>query len=146
MEIPGWKKRMGIIAAAWYAYYHRNSIGYTQSAERGRDFGPPPNVPGNTDCSAFATWCYKSAKCRDPNGLGYSWIGYTGTLVKHGHRLSSKGQLIYGDLVFYGGSRSVPGHVAVYVGQGKVISHGSSPGPLLLAVGYRPIIDMRSYF
>jgi NlpC/P60 family len=128
--------RIKIMAAAMWGYYNRGQIGYTQQAARGQDFGPPPNVPGDTDCSAFATWCYKSAGARDPNGLNYSWIGWTGSMVKHGQKVSLD-SLNVGDLVFYGGSGGSPGHVAVYVGNGRVVSHGSEPGPLLLSTRYR---------
>ena len=140
------QKRVGVIAAAWYAYYHRGGIGYaspgtSESYQRSRDFGPPPNIPFNTDCSAFVIWCYKSAGCKDPAGFDYRQIGSTYTLTPRGRRISSVKQLQYGDLVFY----SNPDHVGVYVGQGRVIQHGSEPGPMLSKANYRPITNMRSY-
>jgi hypothetical protein len=35
--------------------------------------------------------------------------------------------------------------VAIVVAPGKVIPHGSNPGPLPLAIDYRPILEVRSY-
>ena len=68
------------------------------------------------------------------NGAGWA-AGYTGTQAMHG-RVVSLDALEVGDLVFYG--RAWPyGHVAGYVGGGKVISHGSEGGPYLLPVRYR---------
>lgn len=139
------EKRRAIVAAAMYGYYNRDVISYTQNTQRMQDFGPPPNVPGATDCSAFATWCYKSARAPDPNGLGYNGTGYTGTLIGRGRAKTSVGQLSPGDLVFYGDSFGSTGHVAVYVGNSQVVSHGSQPGPLLLKVNYRTITGMRDY-
>lgn len=79
-----------------------------------------------TDCSGFATLCYKAAGAGDPNGFGYDGQGYTGTLVRHGRRTGSPQP---GDLVFYGSNASVPDHVAVYIGNGEVIQMGGDPDP-----------------
>jgi cell wall-associated NlpC family hydrolase len=75
-----------------------------------------------TDCSGFVTLCYKEAGAPDPNGLGYSGYGYTGTLIEHGRKTSSP---TGGDLHFW----SNPGHVAIDVGDGQVIGWGEAPGP-----------------
>jgi hypothetical protein len=86
-------------------------------------------LPIKTDCSGFATLCYKAAGLPDPNGLGYNRQGFTGTLEKHGHVTSNPQP---GDLAFFypgqgpGGSF---GHVTVYVGDGKVISMGVPGDP-----------------
>lgn len=94
------------------------------------------------DCSSFATLVYKEAGMPDPNGYGYNGSGYTGTLVARGHQVLVPQP---GDLVFYGGTVSVPGHVAVHVGSGKVVEIGSDAGVLLCNDNYRPIIAVRSY-
>lgn len=130
------------MACAMYGYYNRNKIEWVSDSRRAQDLAPPPNVPANSDCSAFATWCYKSAGAPDPSGFGYRQIGSTYSQIGRGSRVASKGQLKAGDLVFY----SNPAHVAIYVGQGKVVSHGSDPGPRLEEVGYRPVSAMRNYF
>lgn len=146
---PEEQKRNKIVATAFVGYNNRVNIHYTQSALRMqgvRQHILPPKYPNWEDCSSFATWCYWVSGAPDPNGLGYNGYGYTGTQVLHGHTttvVSAKP----GDLFFYGSSRGIPTHVAVYVGGGRVISHGSEAGPLLLAWNYRNDLNqVRSYF
>jgi cell wall-associated NlpC family hydrolase len=50
-----------------------------------------------------------------------------------------------GDLLFYRGSNGQIGHVAMYLGDGKAVSHGSNPGPQIVRPNYRPIAQIRSY-
>jgi hypothetical protein len=101
------------------------------------------------DCSSFATWCLW-------NGLDHFGIadivngdsfhaGFTGTMTAHGHQVS-RGDALRGDCVFYckAGTREI-NHVALYVGGGMVISHGSEPGPNKLRMDYRPIAQIRRY-
>ena len=128
--------RHRIVATAFVGYKNKEALHYTQDARRMegvRQGVRPPRHPAWEDCSSFATWCYWAAGAVDPNGLGYNGFGYTGTQVQHGKTTNSPRP---GDLVFYGGG-SVPSHVAVYVGNGKVVSHGSEPGPYLLPIDYR---------
>jgi peptidoglycan hydrolase-like protein with peptidoglycan-binding domain len=128
--------RHKVVATAFVGYKHKEALHYTQDARRMegvREGVRPPKHPAWEDCSSFATWCYWAAGAPDPNGLGYNGQGYTGTQVQHGKTTNSPRP---GDLVFYGGG-SVPSHVAVYVGNGKVVSHGSEPGPYLLPIDYR---------
>ncbi len=40
-------------------------------------------LPFTTDCSGFVTMLARWAGLPDPNGLGYSGSGYTGTLLTH---------------------------------------------------------------
>jgi len=127
--------RQAVVDAAMYGYGQRAYMHYTQDSRRMTDFAPPPNVPNWTDCSGFATWCYKTAGAPDPNGLGYNGYGFTGTMLKHGRNVSLSGPLRKADLIFYG--RPVVTHVAIYVGNGRVVSFGSEPGPLLLDMHYR---------
>jgi hypothetical protein len=89
-----------------------------------------------TDCSGFVTLCYKAAGLQDPNGNNYNGSGNTGTLASHGRKIHA-GQLKPGDLVFYGGGWSYPGHVAIYADNGQVISFGSPGGPRILPINYR---------
>lgn len=95
-----------------------------------------PNYPPWADCSAMGTWWYYDVDLPDPNNLGYDGEGFTGTLCLHGVNVSLQ-NLEPGDLIFYG-YRYPYKHVAMYVGNGKVVSHGSQIGPLLLPVNYRP--------
>lgn len=86
------------------------------------------------DCSSTVTLAAKAAGWPDPNGMGYNGYGYTGTLARHGEWVSSPRA---GDLAFYGGSRSVPAHVAAVVDDGSwVISFGHTP-PTKYRLRYR---------
>jgi hypothetical protein len=136
LSIPKKKtKRDVIVATAILGYNKRSLINYTQSSLRMdgvKHHIHPPQVPHWEDCSSFATWCYWVAGASDPNGLGYSGLGFTGTLATQGRRVSTPKP---GDLGLYG---FFPyHHVVVYIGNGRCISHGSSVGPLLLNVFYR---------
>lgn len=140
--------RAKIVAASMFSYNVRGSIHYTQGPSRMygvRHRVRPPAIPYFEDCSSFATWLYWVAGLPDPNGFGYNGLGYTGTLIMHGHQVSSG--FMVGDLVFYGyGLGGVPSHVAIYVGDGRVVSHGAESGPLLLPIGYRTRRYVRRYF
>lgn len=135
-------KRQAIVYAALWGYYQRASMNYLQHRPM-VDMAPPPNVPGNLDCSQFATWCYQSAHAPNPNGTGhYDGSGSTYVMKNFGSAISAA-QLRLGDLVFY---RS-PAHVAVYIGNGYVCEMGSDPGPLIQPIRYRTDFDgMRTYF
>ena len=134
--------RQRIVACALFGVNNAPEIHYSQGVARWdgiRRRLRPPAFPRYTDCSAFATWCYWVASSPvDPNGQGFAW-GFTGTMTQHGERVQTPRP---GDLVFYGHPIS---HVAVYCGQGKVVSHGSEAGPLVAAAGYRPVTEIRSY-
>lgn len=133
--------RQNIVDAAVYGYGQRDYIHYTQDSRRMQDFGPPPNVPNWTDCSGFVTWCYKVGGGPDPNGLGFDGYGFTGTMLGNGTQASIS-NLLKADLIFYGSPVS---HVALYVGDGRIISHGSEIGPLLLDYSYRSVNSARRY-
>jgi len=131
----GEKLRKKISAAALYAHAHAPRH-YTQGGQRMEGVVKkvkPPKMWSFADCSAFATWCYWVAGAPDPNGLGYNGQGWTGTQVDHGKVVKDPKP---GDLVFYG-----PGpnrtHVAVFVGNGKVVGHGQEGGPFLEVMDYR---------
>lgn len=120
-----------------YAYSNREYMHYTQDSRRMTDMAPPPNVPNDTDCSGFSTWIYKSVGLPDPNGMGYNGYGYTGTQIENGHAVPLSALKVL-DLIFYG---SPVGHVAVYIGGGRVCSFGSEPGPYILDTYYRPDVN-----
>jgi hypothetical protein len=94
-------------------------------------------VPPDSDCSAFATWCYWDATrwLRLPDFVnGEAWAaGYTGTMIEHG-RLIPFADAQLGDLCFYG-ALDAPYHVALWAGDGKVISMGRPGAPELVGVG-----------
>jgi cell wall-associated NlpC family hydrolase len=129
-------KRQMIVQAAYCGYTNRDRINYTQSGQRMqgvRDKLHPPRFPSNEDCSSFATWCYFAAGAPDPNGLRYNGSGFTGTMIAHGTEVRDPKP---GDLVFYGPSHNSINHVTLYVGNGRVISHGQQSGPMLYPMDY----------
>jgi hypothetical protein len=140
---PG--SRAGVVQAAMALYNQRSSEHYTQGSQRWSGITGkimPPNAPAYSDCSAAATWCYWTQYGSGPDFLnGENWkAGYTGTLTSHGKSVSCSA-MQDGDLVFYGSPVS---HVAIYVGNGKVVSHGSDPVSWV-AYNYRSVNSCRSY-
>ena len=139
--------------AALLGYRHRGTVHYTQRVSRWqgirqKDHANEGQYPNYADCSAYVTWCYWDAtrlyKMGDfVNGLWWK-AGFTGTMTRHGVQISYN-KLITGDAIFYGGTWSRPHHVAIYVGRGLVVSHGSESGPLLLRYNYRPINHCRRF-
>jgi hypothetical protein len=127
------------VAAALMCVRHRSVIHYTQGGLRMIGVTRkmyPPNYPHYMDCSSGVTWWYYVSGARDPNHLGYSGYGYTGTQSPHGRATSWHVAPVMAT-VFYG--RPI-GHVAMVVKRGRlVVSHGSEPGPLLVGVAYRPV-------
>lgn len=118
----------GAAQAAMKAYHQKQNYRYAEIRPiPGNLFGNPPIT---TDCSGFVTLCYKAAGLPDPNGAGYDGSGDTGTLIAHSKRARSA---VPGLLCFYGGTMDFPQHVAIYVGGGKVVSHGQPGDPELIA-------------
>jgi len=121
-------QRQGLYTAAMALYNNRASEHYTQGSQRwsGITNGVrPPSAPTYSDCSAAATWCYWTVFGSGPDFVnGQNWrAGYTGTLSSRGRSTGCSSMQI-GDLAFYGSPIS---HVAISVGNGKVVSHGSDP-------------------
>jgi cell wall-associated NlpC family hydrolase len=115
--------REGVVQAAQAAVAKPQS-NYVYSATRPYPpnlFGPP--LPVKTDCSGFVTLCYKEAGAPDPNGMGYSGQGFTGSLLLRGRPTKSPKP---GDLAFW----HSPDHVAVYMGGGNIIEFGGPPAPI----------------
>lgn len=144
--------------AAMVGVARRGVTEYTEGASRwdGIDnrrnpWGKPRQSPHHADCSAFYTWAVwiatRAWKLGDfVNGEGWR-AGYTGTMTSHGERVDPN-HLIHADAVFYGGSFSVPQHVAIYVGNGRVVSHGSPGEPKVYPTdlyGALPIMQCRRY-
>lgn len=146
-----------VVYVAKLAVQKNGQINYTQDARRWSGIDRnilSPNVPPWADCSAFATWLFWDARkhIRGSKGVdiinGERWLaGYTGTMIQHGTR-HQQGVDYYipgRTCVFYAGSGSVPTHVAVYIGNGKVASHGSNAGPKIENYDYRRIVQARAY-
>jgi hypothetical protein len=125
----------------WLTKVAKGKIIYTQGSNRMEGVTQkvePPLWPHHGDCSSIATWAYWVSEYPDPNGLGYSGVGYTGTLQDHGVKVATPR---ISDLVFYAN----PDHVAVYVGGGRVIGFGHQGGPDNDPINYRPVWEIRRY-
>lgn len=121
--------RERIVAHARWGIAHRAEIHYAEL--RPIDgLHEPRRLPLRTDCSGFATLCYAWAGAPDPNGIGYSGQGYTGTLLEHMEAVPLRAAQP-GDLVVFG---PPPGcHVALVLEPGTdplLCSHGQEAGPL----------------
>jgi hypothetical protein len=118
--------RQKIVTAARWGIAHEPQIHYGE-------LRPVPlgrTLPLTTDCSGFVTLCFFLAGAPDPNGLGYSGEGWTGTLLRHLARTDAA-RARRGDLVVWG---DYPGrHVALVLEPGAdplLASHGQERGPI----------------
>jgi hypothetical protein len=119
--------RRRIVAAARWGIANEPRIHYGEI----RPFPLARTLPLTTDCSGFVTLCYFLAGAPDPNGLGYSGQGWTGTLLRH---LAPTDRLRAGDVVVWG---AYPGHHCALVlepdgGDPLMCSHGQERGPLAI--------------
>jgi cell wall-associated NlpC family hydrolase len=147
--------RSAAIHAAVLGLNNRGAVHYTQAAgprwegiNRGL-IAAQGRFPNNADCSSFVTWClWNGMRLHNlpdtVNGQGWR-AGFTGTQLNHGTRVSGDRAVVPGDLALYGSGR--PGkHVAICIGGGLVISHGSEAGPFKLALHYRnDLMEIRRY-
>lgn len=133
-----------VLVATGHAHLVGGRLPYSQSGSR-QYFPPWPRIPPATDCSGYVTWVLWQA------GIGPavayfgpgSPVGWTGTLDQQGVFVPRNRPLQVGDLIFYGGGRPW-GHVAIYVGHGRVSSHGSV-GVKDLPYNYRAVGEVRRY-
>ena len=122
--------RAKIVALARWGIQNELSIHYQQL--RPLDgLNQPQKLPLHTDCSGFATLCYRWAGASDPNGGNFSGA-YTGTMLTHCRHIP-KAAVQPGDLVVWG---AYPGHhVALVLEPGSdplLCSHGQEKGPLAI--------------
>lgn len=100
------------------------------------------SLTSGADCSGFIWAVY--TKC----GLSVSRLGLPRTssdMARDGRKVSSA-TIQPGDLVFYGNRYGNVDHVAMYIGNGKVIHEsGRSEGCKISNINYRTIITMRNY-
>lgn len=137
-----------IIMQAHMMIAHKSEITYSQEANRNVGIREKLTItrgefPKTCDCSSTAYWMVWDAIAR-PYGVRdlvahNHWVTcYTGSQYKNGKAVIHDKNLKIGDFIFYGDQGGgVPKHVAVYVGSGKVFSHGSSGGPYILDLDYR---------
>jgi hypothetical protein len=124
--------RSAIVAVARWGIAHAGAIHYEElrpidGLHRVRQ------LPLRTDCSGFVTLCYAWAGAPDPNGLGFSGQGYTGTLLQHLQPVPLDG-VQPGDVVVWGPPPGI--HAALVLEPGAdplLCSHGREAGPLELA-------------
>lgn len=146
------RARKRIVAAAYVMLNHSGACNYTQGSRRWEGIALHKRAykgefPAYSDCSSSSTWQVWDATRRYDlpdivNGTNWT-AGYTGTMQNHGARVT--GAKLPGDMVFYGDQGGgIAQHVATYVGNGKVISHGG-PGSHLLPWNYRPVNEVRRY-
>ena len=140
---PAITPRQRVVNEAMWAYNVRDQIHYAQIRPM-RSLHLGHRLPQTQDCSeAVTVWGFR-ANVPDFNRRLYDGLGYTGTLAQHGVQVSLS-QARPGDLVLYGGSWPFH-HVALYVGFGRVVSHGSEGGPYLVPIDYRSDrAQIRSY-
>jgi cell wall-associated NlpC family hydrolase/peptidoglycan hydrolase-like protein with peptidoglycan-binding domain len=143
------------LRAAELALMHRDAVHYTQHAPQRweginrRLYASHGQFPSYADCSSFVTWCLwngMSAHNLPDTVNGENWqAGYTGTLLQHGTRVAGDASIQPCDLAIYGSG--APGkHVAICIGGGLVISHGSEAGPNKLPLHYRSdLMEVRRY-
>lgn len=88
------------------------------------------SYPVTTDCSGFVTLVYKAAGAPDPNGGSYQKGEPTSSYIEfaHGQKVLAASTVQPGDLVFF------PDHVAVCIGHGMCVSHGSEGGPRIVSI------------
>lgn len=137
-----------IIKSARIMVINKDKIRYSQKSDRWVGIQKRMTItlgqyPRTCDCSSTAQWMLWDAMARpyDVRDLvshsGWSQ-GYTGSQYKNGKPVIHDYSLKIGDLIFYGDQGGgVPEHVAVYIGGGKVFSHGSMGGPYILNIDYR---------
>lgn len=146
------RARKRVVAAAYTMLHNSSRCVYTQGPNRWSGItlhkrAYKGDFPLQSDCSSSSTWQLWDATRRYSLGdfvNGTSWkAGYTGTMQNHGRQVT--GKKLPGDMVFYGNQGGgVAEHVATYVGNGLVISHGG-PGSHLLRWDYRSVNEVRRY-
>lgn len=105
---------------------------YTQGSKRIQVDG------GWSDCSSFVRWCYLQVLGQDIGSNTAAQI--TNKILQNvadvnelGGKYPPEDKLLPGDLIYYKGTDSSRprqcGHVEMYLGDGRIIGHGSGIGP-----------------
>lgn len=141
--------RADLMVAANALYADRAHEHYTEGGERWSGISGrvhPPNAPPYSDCSSAVTWIYWTAIGSGPDIInGEHWTaGYTGTMVGRGKEVSVA-EALPGDLVFYGAKGQIPFHVAMWVGNEEVVSHGEDPVSRFRYDAMSPVQQIRNY-
>jgi len=139
--------RMKLVQAAMALYSNRGSGRYDEDDQRWSGISGhicPPSSPSASDCSSSVTWIYWTVFGNGPDFVnGANWAaGNTNSLLTNGREVTMD-QAQPGDVVFYGASHTSLSHSAIYVGNGKVVSHGRDPASFFGIGNYKMI---RNYF
>ena len=119
-------QRERMVNVGMWGVHHEPAIYYNQL----RPMNFSPILPKTMDCSYFVTFCAYWANVQDPNGLHYAGEGNTTTMFYNLSHIE-KSLLTPGDLVIWGGEQLHElSHVAIWKGEGYIISHGSTQGPM----------------
>jgi hypothetical protein len=131
----------------WGRYYaaHEPLVGYTQGEDRD-DFlhYPHGHLPQSTDCSGMVTETTWDGGGPDPSGLGYRYVGFTGTILsfayKHGRVFTDLSLARPGDPIVIGPGTGWHAVLVLEAGHDPlVLSHGNFEGPKI----YRCSVDPR---
>lgn len=135
--------------ACMVAYHHAGVMRYSELSDRWSGINERKRAylneyPPAADCSSSSAWVYwdatRAEKLHDfVNGNTWSY-GNTTSMVRMGIRIDHS-KLLRADSVFYGGTESEPKHVAMYIGNNRVFSHGFAGGPRILELNYRSDIN-----
>jgi len=123
-------QRQALVKCGQALYNDRAKEHYTEGPERWQGITAkirPPSAPTYSDCSSAVSWCYWTVFGNGPDILnGESWSGgYTGTMATHGKAIPCN-QMQPGDVALYG-SGAPWDHAEMYMGGGKMVSHGADP-------------------
>ncbi len=98
----GEQHRAEMVKWARWAIANHAGFTYTEGPARSHMVNSAPgSLPQSCDCSGFVTGLAKWVGATDPNGLHYSPVGYTGTLLNHCNKITAA-QARAGDLIVYG--------------------------------------------
>jgi hypothetical protein len=129
-QSDGW--RYSMLAYARWSISKHAEFTYTEGPGRSHMvLSPAGSLPQSADCSGFVTGLAKWAGAGDPNGLDFSPVGYTGTLLEHCNHIDVAA-VRFGDLIVYGPGT---GYHAVFVMERLpaddfyVASHGKPGDP-----------------
>lgn len=130
--------RKRVVKWAQWGVKHSAAFDYTETMARDDWLALKPGhlmLPSHkidTDCSGFATLCYKWSNLPDPNGLNYKSLGYTGTLLDKAKKIVGVAEGLPGDLLVYGPGTGA--HVVILLERGSNPLTATHGGPGVQAI------------
>lgn len=120
-------RRQKLMDEAQWWLRNTGTIHYAQTRPMPLTASQAHRLPLTTDCSGAVTCIYHAAGAPDPNELGYSGQGFTGTLFANGEPMPIE-ELEPGDLIIVG--RGDESHHAYMMMRDHVLfSHGREAAP-----------------